>query len=105
MPFEVDIMFRAKIDVVETIDWLKRRSPQSAASWRSLLEKQLQTLEDRPQRCALAAEAADLGIEIRELLFGKRRNIYRILFVVQSNRVKVLRIRHSLRDWLTSDDL
>lgn len=30
------------------------------------------TLEAHPERCGLAAEAADLGVEVRQLAFGRR---------------------------------
>jgi hypothetical protein len=41
------------------------------------LREKLQTLENHPERCALAAEAAAQGIELREELFGRRRGLYR----------------------------
>ena len=33
--------------------------------------------------------------EARELLYGKRRGVYRILFEIRNNVVHVLRVRHS----------
>jgi hypothetical protein len=69
-----------------------------------LLEK-LQTLENMPESCPLAAEAEVLGIELRELLFGKRRGVYRILFTVEGDVAKVLHIRRASRDWLKPEDL
>jgi hypothetical protein len=35
-------------------------------------------------RLTAKAESEDLGVEIRELLFGKRRGVYRILFRIDN---------------------
>jgi len=61
------------------------------------LLKRIQTLEENPERWPLAAEAAWLGIQLRQLVFGKRRNMYRVLFTVSAERVTV---RHAAQDWL-----
>jgi hypothetical protein len=52
-----------------------------------------------------ALESQDLGIEIRELLFGKRRGRYRLLFQIRGRTVDILRIWHSARDTVARDDL
>jgi hypothetical protein len=65
----------------------------------------IDTLEMQPLRCPLALEAAELGIELRELHFGRRRGVYRILFTVQGRTVHVLHIRHSARDAASPADL
>ena len=54
---------------------------------------------------SLADEAADLGVELRQLLYGKRRNVYRILFTIEGGTVNVLRIRHAAQDRLTPEDV
>jgi mRNA-degrading endonuclease RelE of RelBE toxin-antitoxin system len=54
-----------------------------------------------PTRCPLAREAKESKREIRCLLFGKRRGIYRILYELNESRqmVWILHIRHgALRD-------
>jgi hypothetical protein len=61
--------------------------------------------ERHPGRCRLAAEANELGFELRDLLFGKRRGVYRILFVVDERTVNVLHIRHAARDAAWPHDL
>ena len=52
-----------------------------------------------PWRCPLAREAEKARREIRCLLFGKRRNVYRILYETDEprNTVWVLHIRHGSR--------
>jgi hypothetical protein len=46
-----------------------------------------------------------LGIELRELLFGKRDGTYRILFVAAGQTVSILHIRHAARAAVAHRDL
>jgi len=48
----------------------------------------------------LAEESEHFGEEVRELAFGKRRSIYRILFAIRGDQVHVFTIRHGARDAL-----
>lgn len=58
-----------------------------------------------PERCGLAAEAEDVGLEIRELHFGKRQGTYRLLFTIRGRAVHILRVWHSARAAVQRDDL
>jgi hypothetical protein len=64
----------------------------------------LDTLEAYPARCAIAAEFEDLGVEIRELLVGKRHGVYRILFQIEGRTVQILRAWHGARDRVSPED-
>jgi len=97
---------KANADVDSTLLWFKQRSASAAGQhWVNLLWKSLETLETHPDRCPVALEAGDLGVQIHELSFGKRRGQYRILFKISRNTVHILRVWHSARNWLTVDDL
>jgi hypothetical protein len=49
-----------------------------------------------PMRCPVSQEDSEaLGCEVRLLLYGKRRGVYRILFSIVDDTAWVLRIRHS----------
>ncbi len=63
------------------------------------------TLEQSPDRCPVADEAADLGIDLRELLYGRRRGVYRILFTIEGSVVHVLRVRHAAQDRLPPGEI
>jgi plasmid stabilization system protein ParE len=65
----------------------------------------LDTLETHPERASVAAESEDLGLEIRELLYGNRQGIYRILFRVEKHCVHILRVWHAARDQVSPEDL
>ena len=50
-----------------------------------------------PNRCSLARENEAFSLEIRQLLYGKGRNCYRIVFTVleSEKRVRILHCLHS----------
>jgi hypothetical protein len=62
------------------------------------------SLEKMPLRCSLAFENSFLGEEIRQLIYGKGRNTYRILFTVIEHEVQVLFVRHSAQKPLLPED-
>lgn len=106
MKFQVRISARAERDVDNVLHWFRQqRATTAGGRWFAKLMARIDTLEKQPDRCRLADEATDLGIELRELLFGRRRGTYRILFEIKGSVVHILRIRHTARDALTPDDL
>ena len=105
MNCHVNIMAKAQGDVLEICGWLSQFSPEAAADWHAAIIERIQTLEENPLRCPLAREAGKLGIELRELTFGKRRGTFRILFTIDANNVNVLRIRRATRDLIKANDL
>jgi hypothetical protein len=52
-----------------------------------------------PKRCPIARESNYFSQEIRQLLYGKGRNSYRILFVILDqldiSTIRILHIRHA----------
>lgn len=60
-----------------------------------------------PKRCALARENKHFSQEIRQLLYGKGRNTYRIIFTVIENQenysVRILQVRHATQQSLSED--
>jgi plasmid stabilization system protein ParE len=99
-------MARAERDVEGILQWFCDQSATAAAKrWFDQLMARIDTLELNPGRCPVAAEAEELGVELRELLFGKRHGIYRILFVIAGRTVNILHIRHAARDKVTRQDI
>jgi plasmid stabilization system protein ParE len=72
-------------------------SLSQASQWYSGLLKAIESLSTMPKRCSLAQENEYFSQEIRQLLYGQRRNSYRILFTVleEASTVRILHIRHS----------
>jgi hypothetical protein len=45
-----------------------------------------------------APETARFPFEVRQLLYGRKPHVYRILFTIEGERVKILHIRHGRRE-------
>jgi hypothetical protein len=82
-----------------------QRGLRKAARWLATLFDKVESLENQPERCPLADEADALGIELRELLFGRSRSRFRILFIIEGTTVQILHIRRAVRDSLKPEDL
>jgi plasmid stabilization system protein ParE len=88
-------------DIRAAVAWLRSRSsPSAAARWHAGILAAVRSLASQPGRSPQADEAADLGIDLRELLYGRRRGVYRILFTIDGPVVHVHRIRHAAQDRL-----
>jgi plasmid stabilization system protein ParE len=51
-----------------------------------------------PFRCSLAFENNFFNEEIRQLIYGKGRNSYRIIFTIVDNSVQILFVRHAAQE-------
>lgn len=96
---------RAEADLEETLAWLCERSIQAAANWHARILAKVQQLEENPEQWPLADESSDLGIPLREVLFGKRTGVFRILFTIDGDTVNILRVRRATRDRLKPGDI
>jgi plasmid stabilization system protein ParE len=96
--YRFEISDRARADADEAYAWLAERSPEQAERWYRGLFDQVAILTAHPLRCPLAAENDKFPEEIREGLYGKRRNTYRVIFTIRDDTVVVLYIRHGARD-------
>lgn len=63
------------------------------------------TLQENPLRCSLARENDDFTEKIRQLIYGKGRNRYRIIFMIENNLVYILSVRHSSKSSLDFNPL
>ncbi|NER23493.1 MAG: type II toxin-antitoxin system RelE/ParE family toxin [Symploca sp. SIO1B1] len=73
-------------------------SPTQASQWYAGLLQVIESLSQFPKRCPLARENKYFTQEIRQLLYGRGRNSYRILFTILEEQegatVRILHIRH-----------
>lgn len=108
MPFRVIVLPRTQRDIENAVFWLAKQSVPAAERWRVGLLEIFEKLETAPNRFPLADESTDLNVEIRELLFGRRRGVYRILFSIdgQAGTSCVCDIRPKIglraKSWLES---
>jgi len=80
-------------------------SRASAIRWRNQLLDRLSTLADHPEQHPVTGDAEELGSEVREVLAGRRKHVYRVLFTIDGDVVNIHRIRHAAQDRLEADDL
>jgi plasmid stabilization system protein ParE len=101
MAFRIELSAAAERDSDEILTWLaERHAGRTGINWYLGLQDALASLEYMPSRCALAPENDHVPYEMRQLLYGRRPHIYRILFTVDRDVVRVLRIRHTRRSRL-----
>jgi plasmid stabilization system protein ParE len=104
--YRVRLTAKAEADVDGVLRWFHERQATFAGGrWLARLMVKIDTLKTHPKRCGIADESADLDIEIRELLFGKRYGAYRILFQIEGRTVQILRVWHGARDRVSPKDL
>jgi plasmid stabilization system protein ParE len=105
MALQVEITPVAETQIEQAYFWYRERNPEFADRWFRGLMNAIATLQEKPQRCALAVEHGIFSEEVRQLLYGKSKNVYRILFTIRDTTVYVLYVRHSAQAPMTVDDL
>ena len=103
MAFRVEISKQAERDAENILDWLlAEHAGKAGADWFLALDDALASLTEFPERCMIAPESVRFPFEVRQLLYGRKPHIYRILFTVEGSAVKVLHIRHGRRKPIAS---
>jgi len=100
MNYRVDISSIAESEADQAFLQLSQRtSSEYAKQWYTGLLNTIASLSQMPKRCSLARENSYFSQEIRQLLYGRGRNAYRILFTIleteDSSTVRILHIRHA----------
>lgn len=96
MNYEVLITFRAQHEAQTHHDWwAEHRSVEQAARWYDEFLNATVSLEQNPERFAVAAENGRFPYEIRQLNFGiGHRPTHRIVYTIRPSEVVILRVRH-----------
>ncbi len=98
MDFRVELSDQAQRDIAAIYDWLQsQQAGDAGARWFLALRTAIASLATLPSRCPLAPENPDSPVELRQLLYGRKPHIYRILFAIEDDTVHVLHIRHGRR--------
>jgi plasmid stabilization system protein ParE len=100
MPYLVELTARAERDLNYLYERINAAESLAARRWFNGLEKAVYTLERFPRRCPLAPEAKPAKRQLRNLLYGKKPHIYRVIYEVEEEHksVLVLTIRHGAMD-------
>jgi len=105
MTFQVEITPIAEAQIEQAYRWYRERNPEFADHWFRGLMNTIATLQEKPQRCVLAVEHEIFPEALRQLLYGKAKNVYRILFTTRDDTVYVLYVHHSAQAPLTQNDI
>lgn len=103
MRYAVNFTRRAEIDLDLIFIAIDAENSEAALKWYFSLHDALLTLETHPSRCPLTTESRTH----RHLLFGRRADIYRVIFQVsdETQEVTIAHIRHGARKPFTAADL
>ena len=108
--YEVRLSEPAEADIDNIFQFLFMRDPRLAERWRVLLTEAVESLSHFPHRCSYAPENGRFDREIRQLWFGSRRSVYRLVYTViedadsETFAVRILRVRHHAQAPLTAED-
>ena len=111
MAYHVKVARSALSDAEQAYAWMKERhSEDQATRWYNGLVEAVFSLESFPRRCPLAPESDEIGVELRQHLYGKRSAAYRIVFTVEETAegegvVQIFCIWHGARDRIKASDL
>ncbi len=106
--YKVLITPRAESDLVDIHTYLSLEAGKSVADrWYLGLKESALSLKNMPRRCPVIIESEALGIELRHLLFGRRKGIYRIIYRILENdqEIHILTIRYAALDALQQSDI
>lgn len=100
MEYRIEFSDEAEAELDAAYLFLSNQDPDQAIRWYKDIHSAISTLSQFPRRCPLAFENEQYPTnEVRQLLYGKGRNIYRILFTVfeEEQEVRVLHVYHGAR--------
>ena len=96
MTYRVVFTARGRADAIGQFRYLADRSPAAAARWYTGLEKAIAKLSRMPERHPIAEDETErLGITLRQMLYGRRPGVFRVLFSIEGDTVTLHYVRHS----------
>jgi plasmid stabilization system protein ParE len=82
MAFRVEISAQAERDAEAILEWLlSQHTGQTGIDWFLALDDAFGSLAEFPERCPIAPESVRFPFEVRQLLYGRKPHLYRILCV------------------------
>ena len=105
MKYRVLLQPPAERDLEDTYLWAAKHAPETAARWFLRFREALEALSCNPERCGLAPEHRRVNRQLRQLLYGRKPNVFRAIFLVDGEIVRILRIRHASRRFLKREEL
>lgn len=100
MKYHVLISPKAEAEIEIACQWIKQFSLNSATKWLDQMTHAIASLEVHPDRHPLAPETDYFPFKLRQLLVGKKRHAYRVLFSVDESTVMIHHVRHGAKKFL-----
>jgi plasmid stabilization system protein ParE len=97
MAYLVEITPRAKNDLNRIYNRVVRAAPYRGPIWFERFEHAIQSLENFPERYEPLPKFSTPDRIVRQLLFGRRRNVYRAFYTIIGPMVWVIHVRHGAR--------
>ena len=82
----------AMADLEQYYRFVWKDGGDQATAWYKRFVDQLKSLDSNPERCPIARESKRVFLEVRELHFGRKPNVSRVLFTIDGATVRILRI-------------
>jgi plasmid stabilization system protein ParE len=102
MAFQVKITPKAERDLDAILTrLLNEGAGEQGWRWFVGLRKAIATLDEFPARCPKAPEDAAAREEVRQLLYGNKPHVYRVLFKIQNDLVVVIHVRRPKQNTLS----
>jgi len=60
-------------------------------------------LSKLPKRCVISPESEAFDVEVRQILYGNKPNMYRVLFSIREEKVFILRVRSTKQQSLLDE--
>jgi len=100
MAYLVELTRRAGRDLEYLYQRISADNSAVAAGWFNGLEEAIYSLERFPRRCPVAPESKQAKRRLWQLLYGAKRDVYRVIYEIDESRkvVRVLTIRHAAMD-------
>ena len=106
MTSALELTRRSYADIDVLFAFVKERSGIGAAQrWRNGLFTRLVKLENQPEIWPFVENEELSSLGFRECLYHHWRHVYRILYRIDGNIVRIHRIRSAAQDQLSSDDV
>ncbi len=100
MAYRVELTLRAQRDLVDIYERISADDSVTAARWFNGLETAIDTLRRFPQRCPIAPESKRFKRRLRHLLYGSKRDVYRVIYEIDEphKMVRIRAVRHAAMD-------
>lgn len=94
MAFRVKYSLLAQADLDTLSAWLlEQYAGEPGQRWLTGLLKSVESLREMPRRCPRFRKDRRVSFEVRQLFYGKKPYVFRILFRIDDDTVHILRIR------------